>query len=192
MPGFYRVLKADPLDGEYTPDMPGAKPIKSYWCQVEGEELPVMMSKQVPNTPSLTEGHYGVLEDKQSAKGTKYKKFTSMQIPQGQRKPQYSETLAQGGTAYAPTADASEVPAWFIPYARAIKEVVEYVREQNAEDTITKPAPAEPTTATEEHVGEPEQAEPPTARDVGSTQTITREELEDIFGGPVEPLEIKE
>ena len=101
MPQFYRVLKADPLDGEFTPNKPGAKPLKSFWCQVEGVELPVMISKQVPNTPSLTEGHYGVLEPRHGAK-SEYMKFTSMQIPQGESKPRYD-------AASAPVQQSSEV-----------------------------------------------------------------------------------
>lgn len=88
MPQFYKVLKADPIGDPFTPNRPNAKELQSFWCQVEGQNLPVMMNKQVPNTPSLTQGHYGVLE-LAHGKNTDYMKFTSMQVPQGTSIPTY-------------------------------------------------------------------------------------------------------
>lgn len=94
MPQFYQVLKADPIGDPFTPNQPGAKPLQSYWCQVKDVEEAVMITKQIPNTPSLTEGHYGVLEQRTSKKGNPYWKFTSMQIPQGESKPRYAADSA--------------------------------------------------------------------------------------------------
>lgn len=180
MPQFYRVLKADPLGEPWTnPNVVGAKPTQKFWCQVEGVDEPVMIGKQVPNTPSLTEGHYGVLEDATSSKGNAYKKFTSMQIPQGTSKPQYAGVTEPqpAGTAQV---DDTIVPTWFHPYARVLKEVAEYVREQRGEAAIVNPAPEEPDTATEEHKEEP----------MAGT-TLTKAELDDMFGGEVTPLDIE-
>lgn len=173
MPQFYRVLKADPLDGTYTPNKPGAKPLQSFWCQVEGVEEPVMMSKQVPNTPSLTEGHYGVLESRTSAKGNSYWKFTSMPIPQGQSKPKYADVVDMGKPENVEKnvhpSDQKDTPLWFAPYAIMIREIHKYVQEQNAEEVLT--APDSPDTATED-------ARP------------TIDEMADIFGD-VDEVEIK-
>lgn len=157
MPQFYRVLKADPIGDPYTPSMAGAKPLQSFWCQVEDVDDPVMISKQVPNTPSLTEGHYGVLEQRTSAKGNPYWKFTSMQMPQGTSKPKYD-------AASAPVQqDTSGVSA------KMFHDLEQRV--SNLEKLMATPA------VEDKAVG------------VAGSET-TKEELEDIFGGSLDIVDI--
>lgn len=178
MPNFYRVLKADPLDGEFTPNKPGAKPLKSFWCQVEGADSPVMITKQVPNTPSLTHGHYGVLEPRRSAKGTQYYKFTSMQRPEGVSVPSYDATEAQAqptAQAAQPASDQTEIPNWFHPFAIMIRELWDDMKERKAEETIVA-APHSEETATENY-----------------DKPIDKAKLDAIFGEELpDPVEVPE
>lgn len=181
MPNFYRVLKADPLDGEFTPNKPGAKPIKSFWCQVEGVDNPVMISKQVPNTPSLAKGHYGVLEPKRSSKGTQYFKFTSMQVPQGTKIPEYdgASTSQEPATQQSTASDSTDIPHWFHPFAIMIRELWDDMKARSAEEAIVNAAPESPDTATEDYDAEPTMP--------------SKEQLEEIFGEPLpDPVEIPE
>lgn len=183
MPQFYRVLKADPLDGEYTPDKPNAKPLKSFWCQVEGVDEPVMMTKQVPNSPSLTEGHYGVLEQRVSGKGNKYWKFIGMQMPQGERKPHYDGSVATESASPAPAAphpsNQADIPLWFAPFGIMLKEIYDYVQERKGtpltqHDVLTEAAKDEPVKT--EGIG---------------GGNISKDELEEIFGGPMaDPVDL--
>lgn len=192
MPQFYRVLKADPLGDPYTPNRPNAKPLQSFWCQVAGVVEPVMMSKQVPNTPSLTEGHYGVLEDKVSQSGNAYKKFTSMQTPQGTQRPRYDAQEAT--TQSAPTAtqadaqtvhpsDQKDMPFWFAPYAMKINYVYDQMKQVD-QPVVGEPLP-QMFALTEANKADEEAVET-----IGDT-TITKDELEDIFGGQLaDPVDL--
>ena len=165
MPQFYQVLKADPIGDPYTPSMAGAKPLQSFWCQVEGVEEGVMISKQVPNTPSLTEGHYGVLEQRTSKKGNQYWKFTSMQMPQGTSKPRYD---AQPEAQAAPSGVSAKM-------FHELEQRVTNLETLLATPSLTTSSKPE-TTEAKEGVGGGE---------------ITKEELEDIFGGEMaDPVDI--
>lgn len=126
MADFYKVLKADPLGDPYTPSAPGAKPIQSYWCQVEGQEKAVMIGKQEreDGQPALTPGQhvYGDLTYAKSQKGNEYWKFKSAKVPDGVQWPQDSSP--------APVSDiGGQMPGWFVPVANQINEIHKMLQE---------------------------------------------------------------
>ena len=143
MAEFYKILTASPLGEPYTPNMPNAKAIQSYWCQVEGQEKNVMIGKQVRDDgqPALTPGQhvYGNLMYAKSQKGNEYWKFKSEQVPEGVQRPADTPAQAQaqqatgGAQGYADNwaeKNASNVvPAWFIPYGNMIEFIYKEMKQ---------------------------------------------------------------
>lgn len=180
---FFRILKADPLGDPWTPSVAGAKPIQGFWCQFAGVEHPVKVNKQVPNTPSLTEGQFGYLLEKTSAKGNSYYEFKGQKIPEGMSAPRYDGGEATAApVAPAPTPHASDqkdVPYWFAPYAMMIKFIYDEMKGVSPDTPITQ------TQVLDEAKKSEESAEPD--NDLG----ITKDELENIFGGKMsDPVEL--
>ena len=148
MADFYKVLKADPLGEPYTPSQPGAKPIQSYWCQVEGQEKAVMIGKQVreDGTPALYAGQhvYGDLMYAKSQKGNEYWKLKSAQVPEGITRPADSpaQAAAQAATG-TPAPNASAVmPDWFMPVANQIDYIFREMKKMDADQP--QPTDSEP------------------------------------------------
>lgn len=190
---FFRVLKADPLGDPWTPNIAGAKPIQTFWCQFEGVEHPVQMSKQVPNTPSLTYGQFGYLVPAKSQKGTDYYKFKSQKAPDELEQPRYAAADAPASTTSTTKAephpsDQKDTPLWFAPYAIKINYIYDQMKQ------------VDETPMTQEHVfSEAKKADTydtvnPKDQYGGEKygdKAISKEELEDIFGGPMaEPVEL--
>lgn len=145
MAEFYKILKADPMGDPYTPNQPGAKPILSYWCQVEGQDKAVMIGKQVRDDgqPALVPGQhvYGNLMYAKSQKGNEYWKFKSEQVPQGVQRPadspaQATAQQATGAQAYGEQWAASNgaVPQWFIPYGNMIDYIYKEMKKMDADE----------------------------------------------------------
>lgn len=171
MAEFYKILKADPMGEPYTPSQPGAKPIQSYWCQVEGQEWAVMIGKQVGNTLTPGEHVYGNLMYAKSQKGNEYWKFKSEKVPEGTVRP--ADTPAQAVAQQATGVDMSaKMPDWFQVWANVIQDTHKMVKELHggfAEDE-PKEEPKE-TKGVEQIAGEPVDEE-------------TKDMLDGIFGEP--------
>lgn len=132
MAQFYKILKADPLGEPYTPNVPNAKAIQSYWCQVEGEEWNVMISKQVGNTLTPGEHVYGDLTKATSQKGNNYWKFKSQMVPEGVQRPASTpaQSTAQAAVGTTPVDTSGTVPGWasvVINEQGEIKAMLEHV-----------------------------------------------------------------
>ncbi len=171
MAEFYKILKADPMGEPYTPSQPGAKPIQSYWCQVEGQERAVMIGKQVGNTLTPGEHVYGNLMYAKSQKGNEYWKFKSEKVPEGTVRP--ADTPAQAVAQQATGVDMSaKMPDWFQVWANVIQDTHKMVKELHggfAEDE-PKEEPKE-TKGVEQIAGDPVDEE-------------TKDMLDGIFGEP--------
>lgn len=176
MPQFYRILKADPMGDPWTPNKPNAKPIQQFWCQVEGVDLPVRMGKQVPNVPSLVEGHYGVLETAKSQAGNDYMKFVGMQTPQGMQRPRYDAAAPAETQATVHPSDQKDTPLWFAPYAMKINFIYDEMRNVSSTPLTQAQVLDEAKRVETEPIGD---------------GNITKAELEDIFGGSMaDPVEL--
>lgn len=164
MAEFYKVLKANPLGEPYTPNMPGAKAIQSYWCQVEGQEKDVMIGKQVRDdgAVALSPGQhvYGDLMYAKSQKGNEYWKFKSAQVPEGVQRPADSPAQAQAQQAVGqtPTNMSERMPDWFMPVSNQIDYVYREIRKLSSENTSEQVAPIEPKAVQSEPISEDEMA----------------------------------
>lgn len=156
MAQFYKVLKADPLGDPYVnPNVPNAKPVQSYWCQVEGQEKAVMIGKQVRDDGqvALRPGQhvYGDLMYAKSQKGNEYFKFKSAQVPEGVQRPadspaQATAQAAVGGTAYAEKwaeQSGEVVPKWAQPMYNMVTYIYEQMKAMDG-DALNDPKPATP------------------------------------------------
>jgi hypothetical protein len=172
MADFYKVLKADPLGDPWTPNAPDAKPIQNYWCQVEGQDLPVSIGKQVGNTVTPGTHVYGDLMFAKSQKGTQYWKFKSQKVPEGVQRPADSpaQATAQAATQTPlPNMSATGMPEWFMPVANQIDYIFREMKKMDADaPQETAPAPDEPK-GVEHYAGDPVDKE-------------TQAKLDDIFG----------
>lgn len=189
MADFYKILKADALGEPWTPNAPDAKPIQNYWCQVEGQDKPVSIGKQVGNHLNAGEHVYGDLMYAKSQKGTEYWKFKSQKVPDGVPRPADSpaQSQAQQATGSQPASNMSAtMPDWFMPVANQIDYIFREMRKMDADQPQKAVAPAE--VATETHTPELEVAGEPL-----DPETVTM--LDDIFGKPEdepsEPFESK-
>lgn len=167
MAQFYKILKADPL-GE--PWESHGKTNQTYWCQVEGEELAVSISKQVPNTLTPGQHQYGDLMKAKSQKGTDYWKFKGAQVPEGVQRP--ADSPAQ---AVAQEAVGDNIPAWALP----LYNMVEYIyKEMKKMDTSADEEPE--VEAKQEVKGVESLTDTPVDEETQAT-------LDGIFGAPEEP-----
>lgn len=125
MADFYKVLKADPLGEPWTPNKPGAKPIQNYWCQVDGQELPVSIGRQEGNPLHPGQHVYGDLVFTKSQKGNTYLKFKSAQVPDDVTRPTDDpSTPAQATAQQAVGADVSApLPAGITPLVNQVKSI---------------------------------------------------------------------
>lgn len=126
MAQFYKVLKADPL-GE--PWESHGKQNQTFWCQVEGEDLAVSISKQVPNTLSPGQHVYGDLMKATSQKGTQYWKLKSSQVPEGVTRPVDSVVQA------TPVDMGATQPDWFKPWGNLLTEVHKMLKDLHGSET---------------------------------------------------------
>lgn len=156
---FYKVLKADPLGDPWETH---GKQMQSFWCQVEGQEKNVMVTKQVPNTVLVGSHLYGDLMLATSQKGNEYWKFKSAQVPEGVQRP--ADTPAQAA-AQAATGNVSQtMPGWMVPIANQIQ----YIHDQLKKQETAEPSPQD---VMFDQPDEPEPVDP-------ETQT----KLDEIFG----------
>lgn len=132
MAQFYKILKADPL-GE--PWESHGKKNQTYWCQVEGEDLAVSISKQVGNTLTPGQNVYGDLMKATSQKGTDYWKFKSAQVPEGVERPKDSAPQEVIG---------DNIPAWFLPFGNTIIENNKILKQLRGDEPMEEPTPEEP------------------------------------------------
>lgn len=180
MAQFFKILKADALGDPWTPNAPDAKPIQNYWCQVEGQDKPVSIGKQVGNHLNAGEHVYGDLMYAKSQKGTEYWKFKSVKVPDDVQRPADSpaQAQAQQATGSQPAANMSaQMPEWFMPVANQIDYIFREMRKMDADQpNSVEPMPV--TTALDEaQAGEV----------VGAPiDEVTQATLDDIFGKPGE------
>jgi hypothetical protein len=177
MSNFYKVLKADPLGEPWTPNAPGASPIQNYWSQIEGEDWPVSIGKQLPNTVAPGDVIYGDLMKETSKKGTDYWKFKSARIPEGTAIPAGALPHRTPSSNETPNA-SSGMPGWFIPVAKQIEYIYKEMKKVDG-DTVVEDMEAE--------------AEIDSKAEVKDKFFISPEQkaiMDDIFGGPIEPTEI--
>lgn len=121
MADYYKVLTADALGEPYTPNFPDAKPLQSYWCQVEGQDKQVMITRQVGNPVQPGDQVYGDLAYAKSQKGNEYWKFKSQKVPDGMPRPvSATQQVVQQATGAAPVNASTSIPEWFIPFAKQI------------------------------------------------------------------------
>ena len=130
MAEFYKLLKADPM-GE--PWQAHGKDMQTYWCQVEGEELNVMITKQVGNTISPGHHVYGNLMKATSQKGNDYWKFKSEQVPEGVQRPQDAPSTPAQATAQQATGDVT--PGWFSGWGNLLMEMAKDIKELKGEES---------------------------------------------------------
>lgn len=173
MAEFYKVLKADPLGEPYTPNVPNAKPLQNYWCQFEGVEKAVSMSKQVGNSPGVGTSVYGDLMYAKSQKGTEYWKFKSQKVPEGTPRPADTPQQAAAQESLVPSA-SDLVPGWFIPYANMIRFIYDEMKGVEA--------PKEVTPVTQHEVLE--EANKPELVAGEPLDPDTQATLDEIFGSP--------
>lgn len=122
MAQFYKILKADTMGDPYTAH---GNQLQSYWCQFEGVENSVMLSKKVGNTPQVGTHVYGDLVYAMSQKGNQYWKFKGSQVPEGVPFPADTpaQATAQEATGATPSNVSGEVPAWFRPVAAQLADM---------------------------------------------------------------------
>lgn len=153
---FYKILTASPL-GE--PWESHGKQNQTFWCQVEGEELAVSISKQVGNVLLPGMNVYGDLMKAVSQKGTNYWKFKSSQVPEGVARP-VDAPVAPAQTAIYPPLNSpvnmsTVQPEWFQPWGNMIKYIHDQMKAMDG-DTMVDPAPApEPAKGVEQLAGPP-------------------------------------
>lgn len=149
MAKFYKILKADPLGDPYTPNVPNAKPLQTYWCQFEGVEKAVSMGKQVGNSPQLGSHVYGDLMYAKSQKGTEYWKFKSAKVPDGVQRPADSpaQAVAQQAVGDQPNV-SSQVPGWFLPFGNMIEFIYKEMKSMSESQDVPTEDPV-PTTVEE-------------------------------------------
>lgn len=187
MAEFYKVLKADAMGDPYTPSMPGAKPIQSYWCQVEGQEKAVMIGKQVRDDgqPALVAGQhvYGNLMYAKSQKGTEYWKFKGEKVPDGVTRPAESpaQATAQQAVGTRQVNMSSEMPDWFKPISNQIDYIFRELRKMDDNPSVSEAAYAE-----EAKLKALEESKPEQVTD-GALDEATKAVLDDIFGPSPEP-----
>lgn len=181
MSKFYEILTASPLGDPWGE---GNKN-QTYWCQVDGIDFPVSISAQKPINPG--DQKYGdlITDDGKPFKGAKseYYRFKSAMVPQGTQRPQSTGNAAptqQTNTAV----DDSVVPQWFNPYAIMLKQMYEWEKMKH----IPVPKEEEPFY---EPKPEEKKVEAPATEPIGGG-SITKEELEDIFGGELAPIDMED
>lgn len=143
MAEFYKVIQANPMGDPWTPNAPGAKPIQSYWCQVEGVEQPVMIGRQVGNEPRIGSHVYGDLVFAKSQKGNQYWKFKSAQVPPDVQRPQDDPSTPAQATAQTATSEVgTAVPGWFKPYGNMIEYIYKEMKSVDSEAKEDEPIEA--------------------------------------------------
>jgi len=139
--------------------------LDSFFLDIEGfDGATIMTNKKEGNTPKLGQVYGELIFKKKGAKGQDVYQFKQLEQPEGVDAPATSAPVAQ------PTQTATGMPEWFAPYAVMIKQLHE---NQGLSATIT-------TADVPEAVELPEQAE----------TKLSKSELEDIFGGSMEPIEL--
>lgn len=147
--------------------MPGRGEFQTYFLDLEGVDGTVMTNKKAGNTPKLGQVEGDLIDQgKLDKRGRKIYKFKQAMGSYGA-----SNTSATPTTTQAPASSAG-IPEWFAPYAVMIKKMY---------DASLSAAPVHP-----ESVSQSEKVEP-TDKYAGSG--FTKEELEDIFGGEMEPVD---
>lgn len=188
---FFRILKADPL-GE--PWSANGGTFQTFWCQFAGVEHPVKVNKKAGSTPSLTTGQFGYLLEQTSQKGTKYYQFKGQQVPQGMAIPSYADAAepsqpAQPAPSQAPVhpSDQKEMPYWFAPYAMKINFIYEEMKGVS-DKPMTQQQALDGAKKADESYGNKAYG-----NETYGDQKISKDELEDIFGGPMsEPVSLED
>lgn len=183
MSKFYKILKADKLgDPWQNPNYPDSPALQRYWCQVEGEDWPVSISKQVPNTVTPGEHVYGDLLKEKSQRGTDYWKFKSAKVPDGVQRP--ADTPAQATAQAATGVDMSaQQPDWFQPWGNLLTQIAKDVKALvGVDEGLSADAPIEPPKSQTDS-GKPEQISGPPLSEEEQTK------LDDIFTVPPETPE---
>ena len=178
MAQFYNITQyseGNQFNGKY-----GA--LQSFFLDIEGYDGATIMTNKKPgNTPRLGQT-YGDLIDtnKIGKKGQKIYQFKAQKMPDGMVAPASSTGLATG-TGYAAPAVSSDrgqnIPEWFAPYAVMIKSIYASLSEQKT-DTPDVPFTEEPRGAKPE--------------DTIDGTNLSKAELEDIFGGSMDIVDIEE
>jgi len=138
--------------------------LDSFFLDIEGfDGATIMTNKKEGNTPKLGQVYGELIFKKKGAKGQDVYQFKQLEQPEGVDAPATSAPVAQ------PTQTATGMPEWFAPYAVMIK---------NIHDDIATPMIT---------IGNP--AEPDAVEEIESPK-LSKSELEDIFGGSMEPIEL--
>lgn len=166
MADFYKILKADPLGDPWTSH---GKTNQTFWCQVEGQDRPVSISKQVPNTLVPGQHVYGDLVYAKSQKGTEYWKLKSAKVPEGVQRP--ADSPAQAVAQQAVGDVSGQAPGWFTVYGN----MIEYIYKEMKKMDIAEDSPSQPEPAKEVEVV------------AGEVDQETKETLNTIFGSEPEP-----
>lgn len=139
MSDWYKILKADPLGEPWMPSKPGAKAIQRYWCQAEGQELPLSIGRQIDNPLHPGMNVYGDLVYAKSQKGNVYWKFTSQRPPEGETRPM--DAPQNPAQAVAQIAVSTEMPGWFVPVANQIKYIYDQLQAMDETRTVEEVTP---------------------------------------------------
>lgn len=144
--------------------------LQSFFLDIEGIEGTIMTNKKPGNTPKLGQV-YGDLVDtgKTGKKGQKIYQFKQQQMPDGMSTPANTTAPVVAGGSPSPAG----MPEWFAPYAVMIKQI----HEQN----VLKDEDINPTT---------DATDTTESDDIIPGTKLSKSELEDIFGGSMEPIEI--
>lgn len=156
--------------------------------------ITLLSNKKAGSTPSLTTGQFGYLLEQTSQKGTKYYQFKGQQVPQGMAIPSYADAAepsqpAQPAPSQAPVhpSDQKEMPYWFAPYAMKINFIYEEMKGVS-DKPMTQQQALDGAKKADESYGNKAYG-----NETYGDQKISKDELEDIFGGPMsEPVSLED
>lgn len=146
--------------------------LDSFFLEIEGHESDtVMTNKKQGNVPRLGQIYGELIFKKVGKKGQNVYQFKQLEAPEGAAPASAVEQspVASGSGSTS----GSTIPEWFAPYAVMIHKVYEQFVAPSTVDRI-----------------EPEPKEEPKPTETIPGTNLTKEELEDIFGGSMDVKEI--
>lgn len=141
MADFYKILKADKLGAPWESH---GHDNQTFWCQVEGQDKAVSISKQVPTELHPGQFVYGELMYAKSQKGTEYWKLKSVQVPEGVQRPTDEPFASPASAPSQAPVDSSVMPAWFAEFKEQLNNIEDAIIEvHNVVVEGRKPMPAD-------------------------------------------------
>ena len=154
----------------------------SFFLTIEGHENDtVMVNKKQGNSPRLGQVYGELIFKKVGKKGQNVYQFKQLQAPDGMS-PQASTGQSTSVAQVAPVERGQNTPEWFALYAVMIKHLYDASMGTNPGIAVVEKQEAQ-------KLEEP--FESPKADDTIPGTSLSKAELEDIFGGSMEPVEVE-